>query len=502
MTSLPDLAAVPDPTSHAHLARVGVVDVGSNSVRLVIFDGAARSPAYFFNEKVLCGLGRGVADTGRLNPNGKIKALAALRRFQAIAQGLDLPPLLAVATAAMREAEDGPEFCAQIAAETGVTLRVIDGTEEARLAAQGVLLGWPEARGLVCDIGGSSMELAMVGGGEIGWRRTAPLGPLELARLGPGDRAKAWIEDHLTRLRKEMPAPPERLFLVGGSWRAIARIDMHRRDYPLKVLHEYRLARADLDATLELIEHSDPASLRKGPGISSDRMALVPMAAKVLRGVLDVLGPRAVYISAYGLREGLLYDQMPPELRAADPLIAACAHAEARSARTPGFGHVLFRFLTPLYAEAPAAERRLVLAACLLHDVSWRTHPDYRPDVCFDYATRANLGGLTHADRVFLGLALMNRYKSTRSTPAIEAMRGLIPSERVVQAEALGRALRFGAMFTLGATRDMGRLDWDAPARRLTLHLTAETRELFTDAAETRLAALARALDAEMHVSD
>ena len=170
-----------DPKARA-LSRVGVIDIGSNSVRLVVFDGAARSPAYFYNEKLMCALGAGMSETGRLNPQGRARALQALKRFQALAEGMNLPPLSVVATAAVRDAEDGPEFCEQVLRETGLTLHVIDGQEEARLSAQGVLLGWPGSYGLVCDIGGSSMELAEINGGVVGRRETSALGPLKATR--------------------------------------------------------------------------------------------------------------------------------------------------------------------------------------------------------------------------------------------------------------------------------------------------------------------------------
>lgn len=150
------------------LSRVGVVDVGSNSIRLVVFDGAARSPAYFYNEKVMAGLGAEMASTGKLNPKGVERGFAALSRFAALAKGMDIEPLTCVATAAVREAEDGPAFQQRVERETGLKLLVIDGEEEARLSAQGVLLGWPEASGLVCDIGGNSMELAEVANGKVG----------------------------------------------------------------------------------------------------------------------------------------------------------------------------------------------------------------------------------------------------------------------------------------------------------------------------------------------
>src|SRR6056300_362403 len=215
---------------YPYLKKVGVIDVGSNSVRLVVFDGAARSPAYFFNEKIMCALGAGMSETGRLNPEGRKRALAAIKRFQLLGEGMGTGPLSAVATAAVREAEDGPEFRDQVEAETGLKLFVIDGREEARLSAQGVLLGWPGAYGLVCDIGGSSMELAEINGGHVGNRVSSDLGPLKLRELTGGKKGRSrHIKETLAYMSDALGPQHNRLFLVGGSWRAFARVDMLRR---------------------------------------------------------------------------------------------------------------------------------------------------------------------------------------------------------------------------------------------------------------------------------
>ncbi|MGR3491100.1 MAG: Ppx/GppA phosphatase family protein, partial [Shimia sp.] len=162
-----------DDPSVRNLKRVGVIDVGSNSIRLVIFDGAARSPAYFFNEKVMAGLGVGLGETGHLNPEGRKRGLDALARFAAVARAAEVSHISTVATAAVREASDGPAFVKEVEEQTGLKLWVIDGREEARLSAQGVLLGWPGSYGLICDIGGSSMELAEIREGRVGKRATS-----------------------------------------------------------------------------------------------------------------------------------------------------------------------------------------------------------------------------------------------------------------------------------------------------------------------------------------
>ncbi|SLN39338.1 Guanosine-5'-triphosphate,3'-diphosphate pyrophosphatase [Pseudoruegeria aquimaris] len=489
-----------DPSSRA-LSRVGVVDVGSNSVRMVVFDGAARSPAYFFNEKIMCGLGSGLSETGRLNPEGRKRALAAIKRFQRLAEEMELAPLSAVATAAVREAEDGPGFREEIARETGLRLYVIDGEEEARLSAQGVLLGWPTAQGLVCDIGGSSMELAQVGNGTVGKRRSTKLGPLKLRDIKGGKKGRAeYIKRVINELRAEFPEDQKRLFLVGGSWRAIARLDMQRRGYPLKVLHEYRMRPSDVQATVKWIRAQDLQTLRAEAGISEARMSLVPLACEVLKRLIHTFGPKEIAISSYGIREGLLYEQMPDPLRHRDPLIEACRFSEAKDARIPGYGKALYNFVKPLFKTDKYEDIRLIRAACQLHDVSWRAHPDYRAEVCFDNATRANMGGLKHWERVYLGLALLHRYKNSRSGSHFEPLFSLVPEKKIREAEVLGKAMRFGAMFTTLNPEHLGKLKFYPKKQVLELRLSHEAEDLFGEVAQARFASLAQALNAETKV--
>ncbi|MEM9697917.1 MAG: Ppx/GppA family phosphatase [Pseudomonadota bacterium] len=489
-----------DPSARA-LSRVGVVDIGSNSVRMVVFDGAARSPAYFFNEKIMCGLGAGLSETGHLSVEGRARALSAMCRFSKLAGNMGLSELSVVATAAVREASDGEAFQADVLRETGLRIWVLDGREEARLSAQGVLLGWPGAYGLVCDIGGSSLELAEISGGRVGRRVSARLGPLKLRDVKGGAKGRALhIRAVMQELQETMGPQRDRLFLVGGSWRAIARIDMLRCAYPLAVLHEYRMTAKAVRDTVRYIKETDIEDLRTTSGISATRMALVPYAAEVLEQVVKTFKPKDIAISSYGIREGMLYEQMPQRLRDRDPLIEACQFSEAKDARIPGFGKELYRFILPLYKSAKPQRQRLVRAACHLHDVSWRAHPDYRAEVCFDAATRANLGGLKHSERVFLGLALLHRYSNKRQNTRFLDLYEMIDEKTQAEAEVLGKAMRFGAMLWTGKGEDSGELRWFAKKRLLELRLTPEMMPLFGEVAEARLNSLATSLAADIAV--
>ena len=481
------------------LKRVGVVDVGSNSIRLVVFDGAARSPAYFYNEKVMAGLGQDMATTGRLNPAGVERGFSALARFAALAKSMDIQPLTCVATAAVREAEDGPAFQARVEKETGLKLFVIDGQEEARLSAQGVLLGWPDAKGLVCDIGGNSLELAVVENGKVGKRVTSQLGPFRLQQVAP-DKLQDHITGILSDLADQVGTDHERIYLVGGSWRAIARLDMERTDYPMTVLHEYRMSPESVAETIEWMGQYDLNTLRGKVGISSSRIELVPLASKVLSQLIDVFVPKELAVSSFGIREGLLYEHMSDTLRRRDPLIEAARFTEKQMARMPGFGKKLYHFLLPLFPDLAPESDRLMQAACLLHDTAWRAHPDYRAEACFDNVTRANMAALSHPERIYLGLALLHRYKNNRAQSQFAPLFALLSKDEILAAEILGKAMRFGAMFAIDDLAGAASLK-HVPGESVTLRLTKTGRALMGEVARSRFHSLCKSMKVEGIIS-
>ena len=478
------------------MKRVGIIDVGSNSVRLVVFDGATRSPAYFFNENVQCGLGASLEKTGKLDPDGRARALRALKRFALLTEGMQVSSLTAIGTAAVRDSLDGPEFCDKVEMLTGIRIRPASGEEEARLAAHGVILGWPSAAGLVCDLGGSSTEFVEVSDGEIGKCSTTRFGHLALAQNQSPSLQTGMIKEALASLQSIYSDRYPALLVVGGSWREFARIDMERREYPLRVLDNYKMSVESALKTAEWIEQIGSKTLRS---ISKVRAAALPGVGLLLKELVDQFSPAEIRVSAYGIREGLLYQHMPEQLRQRDPLIEACLYSERTAARLPGFGDKLFEFVKPLFKFASAEQLRLVRAACLLHDVTWRAHPDYRAEISFDRATRANLGGIDHAGRIFLALALFHRYKNSGSFPA-EGYTKLLPTEDVHQAEILGRAIRFGSMFTGSMADKIGKLKFGSKRHVLTLFLPDSLKDIYGEVVEARFASLAKAMDCEARV--
>ena len=426
-----------------------VLDVGSNSVRLVIYRVEGRAIWSLFNEKVQAGLGRGVEQTGLLDPDGVDAALTALRRFRAVLDAVHPAKIYTAATAAVREAADGEAFVERAKIETGFDLRVLRGEEEAYYAALGVVAGVPAAEGVVGDLGGFSLELVRLKNGAPGKGVTLPCGPFALGLGKPFDA---------TLVRKEVARKLDAasgfkggkcFYAVGGAWRTLALVHMRLADYPLEILHQYEMNAADALDTARFVARQSKGSLERIEGVSKKRVDALPYAAVLLEALVERLELERVSVSAYGLREGLVFDAMPRGLKVEDPLIAGCAALGARQAIAEDLGQALEAWLAPaMGALAPvfAAKRDPVLlaAACRLADLGSRLHPDHRADLVFEQVLRAPIAGMNHAERAFLALALFARHTASTNTPEPRIIGRLLSPERQQRARALGAAMRLG----------------------------------------------------------
>lgn len=427
--------------------QVAVIDIGSNSVRLVLYRLEGRAVWTMFNEKVLAGLGRDLALTGRLSDQGVDLALTALRRFAAVIEGVRPDKTFVAATAAVREATDGPAFRARVEAETGLKVRVLSGEEEARYAALGVLAGDPLASGVAADMGGASMELIRIGDGEVQHGVTLPLGPFALT--GPdgfdADRVRAATARSLKPLARDFEAGT--LHAVGGAWRSLAQMHMAMADHPLRIVHQYAMSAEDARQMARLVARQSPASLEKLPGLSRRRAETLPYAALVLEGLIERLGLEAVQFSAWGVREGLLFAGLEPETAAIDPLLAGCSAWGGRQGVDPALPRALTDWLIDLTAAMPSAfgperDDLLTAAACRLADLGARLHPDHRVDLVFDQVLRSPIPGQNHAERAFLAVMANARYGGASATPAPEAVSRLLGPEGRKRGRALGQAIR------------------------------------------------------------
>ena len=422
-----------------------VIDVGSNSVRLVLYRVEGRAVWTVFNEKILAGLGRDIALTGRLSDEGVEAAMAALCRFSALVAAIKPDRVFAVATAAARDAEDGPAFCRRVRVETGLDLRVLTGAEEARYAALGVLAGAPDSVGIAGDLGGASLELIRLGG-EPDQGVTLPLGPFafrDTSRFDP-DRIGAQVARRLKPHAARLETPI--FHAVGGAWRNLALLAMRMSGYPLEIVHQYEMTRREALEASHVIARQSVRSLEKIEGISKRRIETLPHAAAVLEGLVEALDVERVVLSAYGLREGVLFEAMPETCRAQDPLIEGCAAWSGREGANPELGGAVERWVAPAFAglEPVLGVRDPVLtsAACRLADLGARLHPDHRADLIFAQVLRAPIPGMNHGERVFLATALFGRHTAAATVPQPELTQRLLTHEGMQRARALGAAIR------------------------------------------------------------
>ena len=433
----------PARVAAAGTSRIGVIDIGSNSVRLVIYDGCSRSPDRYYSEKSICALGADIDETGRLNPQGCEDALATLKRFCVLLESIRVDVVDVVATAAVREAADRDQFVEQVLQRTGLRVRILSGEEESLLATQGVLLGVPAASGVVADLGGGSLELGRVDNGEVRACTSQPMGSLRMVGHGyTTHQMKSKIRTYLDRF--EWPAEKQSvLYLVGGSWRAIARIHMRRTSYPVRVLHGYSLGRKEAREMARWTQERMPSGLRPFSVASISRLEVVPYAAVVMDRLIKRVRPKQVMFSNFGLREGLYYQHLSESCRGEDPLLAGCERLESRHARSSGYGKELYAWLQPLLQRAKESEQRLVRAACLVNDIEWRENPNSRAVIAFESMMRFTVSGVSHLERLFIAAALLFRHEGGRRATEIPAL-GLLPSETLAWAEALGNAMRVG----------------------------------------------------------
>ena len=483
------LAAAQAPRAEAAAGPAAVVDIGSNSVRLVVFDGIDRAPFPLYNEKVLCGLGADLARTRRLDPAAADAAVAAIRRFAALARAMGATAIEAVATAAVRDAADGADFVVRAERAAGLEVRVLSGAEEARLSAHGLLAGIAEADGVMADLGGGSLELVDLAQARPGKTATLPLGPLNLAATG-GARARidAALEDvdWLDRARGRT------LYLVGGGWRTVARVHMAQTDYPLRVIHRYAVRRGELATLAAALARLGPESLARMAEVPGRRRAALPLVALTLARLLAVARPVEVVFSAYGLREGLLHARLAEAERRRDPLIVACRKLARREGR---FGESAGAFHDWMDGLFPAEDQRLARlrhAAALLGDIAWAANPDRRAAAAFHRVMNMPTLAVDHAGRAAIAIALHVRYGGANVGAALA--RGLVDEDTAGRAASVGLALRLGYAITGGAEDLLAGCTLDLSEDTLTLTLRGHATALDAAVVTHRLEALAAAL--------
>ncbi len=432
--------------------RIGIIDIGSNTVRMVVYDAPTRLPVPIFNERAICALGKGLDITGHLDPVGKELAFEALLRFCGLANEMKVGQFRILATAAVRDAEDGAAFAKEVEKRFGYAVKILSGKEEAHLGARGILGGQPNADGLFGDIGGGSLDLVLLNTGKFGESDTLPLGHLRVTEAAEGSLKKAQkiIDNNLSTVKWLSKIEGRNFYAVGGIWRVIARIYMQQNDYPLHLIDNLTVdVEAARDLT-EIISKLSKRSLQGMIGIAKRRADTLPFSALTLNRILKLAKPKQLIFSGYGLREGQFFELLPAEMKNQDPLISACEGFANRSGRFALHGAEILNWVMPLFPEATERETRILKAAALLSDIGWTEHPDYRALHSFIRILRLPVAGISHRDRAIIAMTVFFRYNGPRGQYEVKKVRPLIRDADQSLAIVMGAALRLAHVLSAG----------------------------------------------------
>ncbi|KQQ37683.1 exopolyphosphatase [Rhizobium sp. Leaf306] len=436
------------------IAPVSVIDIGSNSVRVVIYEGLTRAPTVLFNEKVLCGLGKGLGSNGRMDDEGVLRALAALRRFKALSDQAQATEIYVLATAAAREASNGPDFIAKAEEILGQEIQLLSGEEEAKYSALGVISGFHDVDGVAGDLGGGSLELIDIKGHEFGKGITLPLGGLRLSESSGGSisKARTFARKQVNTARFLEKGEGRTFYAVGGTWRNIAKLHMEITKYPLHMMQGYELTFEEIQKFLEDVIDAKDSKDPAWQAVSKSRRSLLPFGAVALQEVLSVMKPAVVSFSAQGVREGYLYHLMPDEEKQADPLVVAADQLAILRARSPEHARELADWtgrMVPFFGITETEEEsRYRRAACLLADISWRAHPDYRGAQALNVIAHSSFVGITHAGRAYLALANYYRFEGLSDDGATGPLSTIATPRLLELAKLLGGLLRVVYLFS------------------------------------------------------
>jgi len=494
---LADLQSRAVPRLQSRYQPVAVIDIGSNSVRLVIYDGPWRHASALHNEKAICAIGRNMVSTGRLDEDGMSLALDTLARFRELCRGYNVREVGAVATAAARDAANGADFIDAAEKALGYPIRILSGEEEARIAAEGMIAGIPDADGLVADLGGGSLDMVTVKDGQTGAAATLPFGPLRLMDFTGGNlnKGRSIVEKGLEGLDFAKALKGRALYAVGGIWRALAHVDMDGQNYPLRVLHHYVIPAGRAIKLCRVVSGLSRKSLEKMRSVPKRRAEALPYGALVMEEMIHGFALKNVIVSAYGLREGVLQRKLKPEEASKDPLLAFARDLNERESRIAGHAAELFDWMTALFPKEPAPERRIREAICLVSDIGWRRHPDDRAAGAFAQVLHGAYGGADHHERALMATSVYYRYAGDEELPHENGISALLGDEGAALAQKIGLAARLAFGFSGAVEGILPATSLQLGKDTLALEIPAPKRALFAEATHKRLAALAAAFD-------
>ncbi len=466
-----------------------VIDIGSNAIRYVVYGGSERAPTPIYNEKASISLGKAVGESGSISQKLIDEACRALARFALLNSAMKVAHCYTIATAAVRDAQNGAAFL-NAARAIIPDIKLLTGDEEAVAGGHGIIAEFPTANGIAADLGGGSLELIRLANGTLGDRVSVPMGTMKL-------KAMDSISGKLADLTRDVPASlatgADELFLIGGAWRAMAKFDHILSEHPLPLIANHRIDVDRLDALADKAKDND--DLKAIKGIPQARVATLHDAITLAKALAMRFSATHLIVSTSGIREGLLFGTLPDAVKQLDPVIESVRHETARHWRFPGFGDALFAWCQPLKLTDGARAEVLLRAACCMADTAWAIQPEFRPI----HAARLALDGLWHgllpAERIQIAYATFIACSGKAGWP--EALNAYVSEDALKIAKRWGAAIRLAKRISAGEPGLLAKSSASQAGAKAMIDYDQEAAALSIGSVDRRLKALTQALTSE-----
>lgn len=492
-----------DGSFSGHEPGRAIIDIGSNTVRLVIYGGSMRAPTVLLNEKVTAKLGRDIASKGVLAKEAMELALRGLARFALLLEDLKVHDVTTVATAAVREASNGGEFIAELE-KLGLPPKIVTGEQEAYLSAQGVLGAFPGARGTVADLGGGSLELVRLGEEGAHDAVSLPLGTLRLADLRGGELGEASRSDLRKMLEKKLKKGAdhvpkgEPLYLVGGTLRTMAVYAMQEHGHPLSDPHGFELIPKQARKLLgKALANETVESLASRDRISNMRAEKLPDTSVLAEAMLARFEPSKLVFSSWGIREGLLFDGLADHSKSRDPLLAGISVFAAQRGAPATLATRIASWTVDAAPSRGHGSERLRMAATMLALASMQIEPNIRLHHAMDWALHKRWIAVEAKDRAMLAAAIA---ANGNALELPEDVRALAPEDALDEAITWGLAIRLARRLGASSRRSLQESRLTIEEGTLTFRLAESQGALFGLSTEKDLKLLADQLGAKWAV--
>ena len=474
-------------------AKIAVIDIGSNSIRLVIFDRYGRYPYPLFNERITCQLGANLQQTKMLREDRIDHALETLKRFSRIVKTADLGSVHAIATAAARQAVNAKDFLDPAEKILKNNIRVLSGKEEALLVAQGLLANIPKANGIIGDLGGGSLELIRVKKGIISDAISLNFGHLSggnIKELSEKIRSFKWNND----------GTEEYFYGVGGSFRALGLAYKYKRKYPIDLLHGLSIPIKKTNRILNKIIKT------KGTmkGLPLSRKETMSNAANIIKTVLKETITNNIMICGTSVRDGVVLNALDTSKTKTDPLLITCKEIAKQTERFSGLSGSLEKLLQPLIKIGNKDDlERLLKAACYLSDISWNEYSNSRSFLAAERILLLPINSITHRERAWLSNTLFYRYARQFEIDKFPFdFSSVLEKNDQYTSRTLGLALRFAMTISAGLPKLLKNVKIDLGNKDLTVEFNGLSNALLVDHVHGILKVLSLALERKLLIKN